>query len=79
MDQHTDHVTPALERLAPVLTAIFAAYGVPGTRQEEILREATRIVTLKWPRLRQPDTVLLRWIVERCRTGKETESEDAPD
>jgi hypothetical protein len=79
MDQHADHVTPALERLAPVLTAIFAAYGVPAARQEEILREAARIVTLKWHRLRQPDTVLLRWIVERCRTGEETESEEASD
>jgi len=79
MDQHADHVTPALERLAPVLTAIFAAYGVPRARQAEILRDAARIVTLKWPRLRRPDTVLLRWIVERCRTGEETESEEAPD
>ena len=79
MDQHADHVTPALERLAPALTAIFAAYGVPGARQEEILREAARIVSLKWPRLLRPDTVLLRWIVERCRTGEETESEEASD
>jgi hypothetical protein len=79
MDQPADHVTHALERLAPALTAIFAAYGVPRARQEELLREAARIVTLKWPRLRQPDTLLLRWIVERCRTGEETESEEASD
>lgn len=79
MDQPADHVTPALKRLAPVLTAIFAAYGVPAARQEEILREAGRIVTLKWPRLQQPDTLLLRWIVERCRTGEEPESEEASD
>ena len=79
MDPPADHVTPALERLAPALAAIFAAYGVPGARQEEILREAARLVTLKWPRLQRPDTVLLRWIVERCRTGEETESEEASD
>jgi hypothetical protein len=79
MDQPADHVTPALERLAPVLTAIFAAYGVPGARQEEILREAARLVSLKWPRLKRPDTVLLRWIVERCRPGEETENEEASD
>lgn len=79
MEPHADHVTPALERLAPALAAIFAAYGVPAARQDEILREAARLVTLKWPRLKQPDTVLLRWIVERCRTGEETESEEAPD
>ena len=79
MDQPADHVTPALERLAPVLTAIFAAYGVPRARQEEILSEAARLVTLKWPRLLRPDTELLRWIVERCRTGEETESEEASD
>ena len=79
MDQHADHVTPALERLTPALTAIFAAYGVPVARQAEILKEAARIVTLKWPRLLRPDTVLLRWIVERCRTGEETESEEASD
>jgi hypothetical protein len=79
MDPPADHVTPALERLAPALAAIFAAYGVPVARQEEILGEAARLVTLKWPRLRQPDTVLLRWIVERCRTQEETESEESPD
>jgi ribosomal protein S13 len=79
MDLPADYVTPALKRLAPVLTAIFAAYGVPRARQEEILREAGRMVTLKWHRLQQPDTVLLRWIVERCRTGEETENEEASD
>lgn len=46
MDPPADHVTPALERLAPALTAIFAAYGVPAARQEEILREAARLVTV---------------------------------
>lgn len=79
MEPLADHVTPALERLAPALAAIFAAYGVPEARQEEILREAARIVSLKWPRLQRPDTLLLRWIVERCRTGEETESEEASD
>jgi len=79
MDQPADYVTPALERLTPALTAIFAAYGVPVARQEEILKEAARIVTLKWYRLQRPDTLLLRWIVERCRTGEETESEEPSD
>jgi hypothetical protein len=79
MDEPADHVTSALERLAPVLTAIFAAYRVTAARQEEILRDAARIAAIKWPRLQRPDTLLLRWIVERCRTGEEAESEEAPD
>lgn len=79
MDEPADHVTPALERLAPVLTAIFAAYGVPEARQAEIVAEAARTAFLKWHRLRRPDTLLLRWIVERCRTGEEAESEETPD
>ncbi|HWM91951.1 MAG TPA: hypothetical protein VN493_14390 [Thermoanaerobaculia bacterium] len=79
MDDYADFVTPALERLAPALEAIFLAYQVPEARQREIVEEARRIVTVKWPRLRQPDTWLLRWIVERCRTREENELEEASD
>ena len=66
MDDREDSVTAALERLAPVLGPVFAAYQVPVERQRAIVDEARHILSAKWPRLAQPDSWLLRRILDHC-------------
>jgi len=61
-----DSVTAALERLAPVLGPVFAAYQIPAQTQREIVDEARHILFAKWPQLAQPDAWLLRRILDRC-------------
>lgn len=67
-DDRDDSVKAALERLAPVLGPVFAAYQVPVETQREIIDEARHILSAKWPRLAQPDAWLLRRILDRCHT-----------
>ena len=66
MATNDDSVTAALERLAPVLGPVFAAYQVPEDKQREIVNEARLLLTAKWPQLARPDAWLLRRILDRC-------------
>jgi hypothetical protein len=66
MDDREDSVTAALERLAPVLGPVFAAYQISRDSQRAIVDEARHILSAKWPRLAHPDSWLLRRILDRC-------------
>lgn len=80
METRDDPTAEAMERLAPVLGALFDAYGIGEERRQAIVEEARRLLIVKWPRLQRPDSWLLRWIVERCRTPREeTALEEASD
>lgn len=70
-----------LERLTPVLPAVFNAYRVPEPRAREIVDDACRTLVAK-RRLRHedPEGWLLRTIIESCRRWqKEEEREDPPE
>jgi hypothetical protein len=61
-----DSAAAALDRLAPVLGPVFAAYQISVEKQREIVDEARHILTAKWPHLAQPDAWLLRRILDHC-------------
>jgi hypothetical protein len=81
MERPADSCVEILERLSPVLPAIFNAYRVPEPRAREIVDEACRTLLAK-RRLRHedPEGWLLRTIIESCRRWqKEEEREDPPE
>jgi hypothetical protein len=81
MPQPNDPWMEILDRIFPVLPAIFRAYRVPEPRAREIVEDASRTLIAK-RRLRHEDAEgwLLRTIIERCRhRRKETELEDPPE
>jgi hypothetical protein len=81
MTRPIDPCIEALDRISPVLPALFNAYRVPESRAREIVEEACRTLTAK-RRLRHEDAEgwLLRTIIESCRRWqKETEREDPPE
>jgi hypothetical protein len=81
MARPTDPWTGILDRISPVLPAIFNAYRVPEPRAREIVEEAGRTLIAK-RRLWHEDAEgwLLRTIIESCRRWqKETEREDPPE
>jgi hypothetical protein len=78
MEQPDDSCVEILERLFPVLPAVFKAYRVPVAGVGKIVDDACRTLLAK-RRLRHkdPEGWLLRTIIESCRRGqKEEECED---
>ncbi len=78
MERPADSCVEILERLTPVLPAVFKAYRVPEPWAREIVDEACRTLLAK-RRLRHedPEGWLLRTIIESCRRWqKEEELED---
>lgn len=81
MERPADSCVEILERLSPVLPAVFKAYRVPEPRAREIVDEACRTLLAK-RRLRHEDAEvwLLRTIIESCRRWQqEAEREDPPE
>ena len=81
MERPTDSCVEILERLSPVLPAVFNAYRVPPPRAREIVDDACRTLLAK-SRLRHedPEGWLLRTIIESCRRRrKEERREDPPE
>ena len=81
MERSTDSYVEILDRLSPVLPAVFNAYRVPAPRAREIVDDACRTLLAK-RRLRHedPEGWLLRTIIESCRKWqKEEEREDPPE
>jgi hypothetical protein len=81
MERSADPCVEILDRISPVLPAIFNAYRVPEPRAREIVDDACRTLLAK-RRLRHedPEGWLLRTIIESCRRWqKEEESEDPPE
>jgi hypothetical protein len=81
MERPADSCVEILERLSPVLPAVFNAYHVPAPWAGEIVDEACRTLLAKRRLWHQdPEGWLLRTIIESCqRWRKEKESEDPPE
>jgi hypothetical protein len=78
MERPVDSCVEILQRLSPVLPAVFNAYRVPVARAGKIVDDACLTLLAK-RRLRHedPEGWLLRTIIESCRRGqKEEELED---
>ena len=78
MERPADSCVEILERLTPVLAAVFNAYRVPAPRAREVVDDACRTLLAK-QRLRHedPEGWLLRTIIESCRRRrKEGKRED---
>lgn len=58
--------TEVLARLRPVLEPILAAYGVSPQQAQEIVEEACLVLMSNRPELRDPETWLVRTILEKC-------------
>ena len=58
--------TEVLARLRPVLEPILAAYGVSPQQAQEIVEEACLVLMSNRPELRDPETWLVRAILEKC-------------
>jgi hypothetical protein len=81
MERPIDSCREILDRLAPVLLAVFNAYRVPEERSRKIVEEACFTLIAK-QRLRHEDPGgwLLRTIIESCRRpAEEATVEDPPE
>jgi hypothetical protein len=81
MERPTDSCVEVLQRLSPVLPAVFNAYRVPVPRAREIVDDACRTLLAKSRLLHEdPEGWLLRTIIENCRRRrKEERREDPPE
>jgi hypothetical protein len=82
MTRPIDPCVEILDRISPVLPALFNAYRVPEPRAREIVEDAACRTLIAKRRLRHEDAEgwLLRTIIESCRRRrKETEREDPPE
>lgn len=66
-----------LARVQPALEQIFAAYGVSEMEAREMVETACEIlVSLRPERLRRPEGLVIRTVVEMCRSISEEEESD---
>lgn len=80
MERRGKSAVEVLDRLRPVLLALFAAFGISAERAREIVEEAGAILASKRRKPQNPDVWLLRAVIERCRRSREEDAlEDPPE
>jgi hypothetical protein len=81
MERPFDSCEEILDRLSPILRAVFNAYRVPEERSRKIVEEACFTLVAKRRLMHEdPEGWLLRTIVEICRRpAKERTVEDPPE
>jgi DNA-directed RNA polymerase specialized sigma24 family protein len=65
-----------LDRLRPVLLAVFRAYRISEEKAREIVEEAGKKLASQRRKPQDPDAWLLRTVIEECRRAREAALED---
>jgi len=74
MERPYESCVEILDRLLHVLPAVFAAYGISDARSRDILENACRtLISKQRLRLENPESWLLRTVIEACRRSAEEE------
>ena len=79
MEPPSESSIDVLERLWPVLLAVFRAYGISEEQKREIIVEAGKDLVSKKRKPQDPDAWLLRTVIEQCRKAQEAALEDPSD
>ncbi len=81
MERPLDPCVEILDRLSPILRAVFRAYPMPEERFQKIVEEACfTLIAKRRLKHQDPEGWLLRTIIEGCqRPAKETTVEDPPE
>lgn len=79
MEPPSESSIEVLDRLRPVLLAVFRAYRISEEKAREIVTEAGWSLATQRRKPRDPDAWLLRTVIEQCREAQEAALEDPSD
>jgi hypothetical protein len=79
MEPPSESSTEVLDRLRPVLLAVFRAYRISEEQAREIVTEAGKSLASKKRKPQDPDMWLMRTVIEQCRRAQEAALEDSSE
>ena len=78
MERPSESSTEVLDRLQPVLLAVFRAYRISEEKAREIVEDAGKDLAIKKRKPQDPDAWLLRTVIEQCRRAREEDALEDP-
>ena len=78
MEPPSESSIEVLDRLRPVLLAVFQAYRISEEKAREIIAEAGKDLASKKRKPQDPDAWLLRTVIEQCREAQEEAALEDP-
>jgi DNA-directed RNA polymerase specialized sigma24 family protein len=78
MERPGESSIEVLDRLRPVLLAVFRAFQISEEKAREIVEEAGAKLASKRRKPQDPDAWLLRTVIEQCRRAREEAALEDP-
>ena len=78
MERPSESSIEVLDRLQPVLLAVFRSFQISEEKAREIVAEAGKNLASKRRKPRDPDAWLLRTVIEQCRRAREEAALEDP-
>ena len=78
MERPGESSTEVLDRLRPVLLAVFRAFQISEEKAREIVEETGKKLASQRRKPQDPDAWLLRTVIEKCRRAREEAALEDP-
>ena len=78
MEPPSESSIEVLDRLRPILLAVFRAYRISEEKAREIIEEAGKNLASQRCKPQDPDAWLLRTVIEQCRRAQEEAALEDP-